>query len=50
MFFLWLLFLADFLLGVPFGFSEALEMSPFFRACYENVNRNVLQSDILIYY
>lgn len=32
-FFLWLLFLADFLLGVPFGFSEASEMSPFFRAC-----------------
>ena len=33
-FFLWLLFfLADFLLGVPLGFSEASEMSPFFRAC-----------------
>ena len=42
MFFLWFLFfLADFLLGVPLGFSEASEMSPFFRACYENVNRKV---------
>jgi len=40
-FFFWLFFLAGFLLGVPFGLSEASEMSPFFRACYENKNRNV---------
>lgn len=41
-FFFWLLFfLAGFLLGVPFGLFEASEMSPFFRACYENKSKYV---------
>lgn len=41
-FFFWFLFfLAGFLFGVPFGLSEVSEMSPFFRACYENTNRNI---------
>lgn len=40
-FFFWLLFfLAGFLLGVPFGLSEASEMSPFFRACCENMKND----------
>lgn len=44
--FFWLLFfLAGYLLGVPFGLSEASEMSPFFRVCLNEAS--VLSQDFI---